>query len=256
MISIRTVFVAAAALFTLAFSNVVLASEVSTAYQAKSAPKYHITESGVAEGIVIDVMRAVEERLGDVNFYSGSTIPLKRIEALLEAGKIDVFFGLARNAKREKKYTYVEIPLYDVQHVVAVRKGEHIDIQSFDDIRALGENGTILTNSGSATERYLKKQSGLKVDASGKNLSQNLKKLLAGRGEFVYFHDLGLYHALNNEFKGQPLDILNQSFRTYGHYIAFSKSVDEELINRVAEAMKELKADGTLDTIAQKYKTV
>lgn len=237
-----------------AIPNMAAATELTTAYQSNSAPKYIVTQAGNVEGLCMDILRKVEDRLENIKFKGSMSIPLKRLESYLETGEIDVFFGLAKNSKREMKFTYVDTPLYEVNHVVAVRKGEYEDISGFQFIEALGTKGKILTNFGSATERFLRRKQNLNIDSSGRDLKINLNKLLKKRGEFVYFHDLGLYKALAEEFKRKPIEIRKLSFHKYHHYIAFTKDTDSEIIARVSQVMTELQADGTLLKILMKYK--
>ncbi|QDG77666.1 ABC transporter substrate-binding protein [Labrenzia sp. PHM005] len=234
----------------------VQATEVTTVYQ-DSFPKY-IDSGDKVSGLCIELIHAVEKKLGDVTFVgkpSGDQFrPLKRIEVEVANGTIDVFFCMAKNSRRADLFDYIRTPLYEVNHVVAVRKGEHQNIKEFGDIRRLG-NVSILTNFGSATARFLSKQGGLNVDSSGQTLDQNLKKLIVGRGEFVYFHDIGLYSTIREKFKDEPLEVLPARFHSYHHYLVISKKAPVGLRDRLESAIADLHNDGTLESIVQKYKT-
>lgn len=180
-------------------------------------------------------------------------VPFKRIQNNLDEGKIDVFFGFAKNPKRMKKYKFTDTPIYEVNHIIAVRANDKINIKTLDEISKIKGSKTILTNFGTATERFLKTKEKLTVDAGGKNLSVNLEKLLLGRGRMVYFHDLGLYSTVKRDFSPGKIKILPVSFRKYFHYIAFSKKVPLEIIAKVNTAATKLKEEGTLKKIREKY---
>lgn len=233
------------------------ADTVTTFYQ-NSYPKY-VQSNGGFSGLCMDIINAVEAKTGIKVVNKGvpdnAFRPLKRIQVDISKGNIDVFFCLARNANREKHFDYISTPLYEVNHVVAVRSGEFPNIRSLDDIRELGP-ATMLTNFGTATERFLKKQGGLNVDATADSLELNLRKLLLGRGDFVYFHDIGLYSTIRQKFPNAPIDVLPAKFRSYSHYLVVSKKVPPRLKAALERALAELKQDGTLASIIEKYKTI
>ncbi|WP_420415415.1 substrate-binding periplasmic protein [Roseibium sp.] len=233
------------------------AEEITTFYQ-DSYPKYIQTDGGFS-GLCMDLIAAVETKIGTKIVNKGvpdnAFRPLKRIQVDIEQGNIDVFFCLAKNSKREKLFDYISTPLYEVNHVVAVRSGEHVGIQNLDDIRDL-TSATVLTNFGTATERFLNNQIGLTVDATADSLELNLRKLLLGRGEFVYFHDIGLYSTIRQKFPNEELDVLPAKFRSYYHYLVVSKEAPNGLRETLEKAIRELNQDGTLAKIIKKYKSI
>lgn len=247
---------APAFLFCLTAGNATFGDEITTFYQ-DSNPKY-IASNGRIYGLCMDIIKAVEDvaNLSVVNtgLPASPFRPLKRIILDVANGNIDVFFCLARNTSREALFDYVSTPLYEVNHRVAVRSGEYTDVETLDDIRALG-TATVLTNFGTATERFLMKQRGIEIDASASTLTANLQKLLLGRGEFVYFHDIGLYSTIRQNFSDKKIDVLPASFRSYHHYLVVSKNAPTDLKDRLEKAVAVLEANGTLGAIIKKYKT-
>jgi len=233
-----------------------MADTITTYYQ-DSYPKY-VRSDGKFTGICVEIPNAIEEKIGTRIVNKGGTEnafrPLKRIQIDIQNGDIDVFFCLAKNSQREKLFDYITTPLYEVNHVVAVRAGEHQSVQSLDDIRRL-DAATILTNFGTATERYLSLQEGLTVDTTADSLELNIRKLLLGRGDFVYFHDIGLYSTIRQKFPNEPIDVLPSRFRSYGHYLVVSKAASKGLKQTLEKAVADLQKDGTLAKISQKYKT-
>ena len=201
-------------------------------------------------------MAEIAKRLPDITIASQkSFVPFKRIQKQLASGEIDIFFGMAKNEMRQKLFTFSKLPIYEVNHIMACKKTDSVTAINFSDIRKLGDKGVILTNFGSATARYLRKQKGLLIDAGGKSVEANIRKLLVDRGRFVYFHDIGLISTINNRLpqKKQFIKILPISFRKYHHYIAFSKNINPQILAQFNKVLLELSQDGTLTKLSSKY---
>lgn len=235
----------------------IFALEIRTASQ-ESHPKYILEEINgkkVMTGICIDIMNAITERYPEVKFTGTDFFtPFRRIEILLELGQYDVFFGMIKNEARKEKYIFLkETPLYPTRNMIAVRADDDIDVSSFDEIRKLGEDGLLLVASGTAHYRYLSKQGGLVIDQGGKTVEDNMLKLLANRGRFVYSSDKNFMIELQRpEFKGK-IRILPTVFNEEYQYAAFSKKADKEKIEIVDKALRELEKEGELTRIFEKY---
>ncbi len=232
----------------------VSAVELKTEFQS-SYPKYYYSDASNSsvEGLCIDIIKLIEKETGIQIVGEPIFIPFKRIQHNLDKGSIDVFFGFAKNAKRQNMYTFVDPPLYEVNHVIGIRKDDSVTVATFDDIKALKENNVILTNSGTATERYLKKQGGLTIDSLADSLEMNFKKLLAKRGRFIYFHDIGLVSNIKIFYPNGEIKVLPASFRKYSHYVAFSKKTPDDVVKKVRAAIEKLSKNGELKKIAAKY---
>lgn len=226
--------------------------ELKTYYQ-DGYPKYY-KEDSQYKGLCIEIMKLIESKSQNITFKAPDRlVKFKRIKNDLLNGKIDLFFGMTRTKKRESQYTYIDPALYEVNHVIATKKGDNVNVKNFNDIKNLGKNGLILTNQGTSTERFLKKQNGLRVDSSAHNLSANLKKLANDRGRFVYFHDLGMVSTIKKENLQTKLKIEPASFKKYSHYLAFSKSAPKEAVKEVKRIMSEIAKSGELREITDKY---
>ncbi len=233
--------------------------ELTTAYQ-ESYPKYfrlaNYSTNPQVNGLCIDIIRALERTVPVTITASSEFIPFKRIQQQLATHSIDLFVGMARNKSRMKKYIFLKTPLYAVHHVIAKRADDAVIIKNFDDIRALAPDNIILTNSGTATERLLRKQKGLTIDAGGTNLVANLRKLRKQRGRFFYFHDIGLYGAIKQYGYTEEITILPTTFKTYYHYIALAPDTSENIVGLLENALRQLKETGELARIAAKYQRI
>lgn len=234
------------------------AAELKTAAQ-ESSPRYMTSEvNGKKEihGLCIDIMRAIERVDPDIKFVGDQQYaPFARIKSELEKGELDVFVGFVKTPEREKSYVFIDPSLYAINHVVAVRADDPVDVKSFDDIRKLGVDGRILTVFGIWTTDFLKAQKDLVIDESGKTVDMNLDKLLANRGRFFYYHDLGIYGTIKQPQYSGKVKVLPTSFATDYQYIAFSKKTPRETIEKVKAALKKLNDSGDLKKLYEKYKS-
>ncbi|OUS31145.1 hypothetical protein A9Q99_04845 [Gammaproteobacteria bacterium 45_16_T64] len=237
----------------LGISQPLYSIELKTSAQL-SPPKYMKQSDGVLGGICIDIMNALEVADPMLKFTGKNKIlPFKRLQHNLQKGAIDIFFGFKYTEKRNKDYDFITTPLYEINYVVAVKTGDDIKVNSFDDIRRLKEDGKILTRFGTAANKFLEKQNGLLVSDGAKSTSILLKKLDRGHGRFVFYHDLGLKHTIKEEGLDSKVKILPVSFLTYQHYAAVSKSTPKTTKDRVSAALEKIGRDGTLLNIHKKY---
>jgi len=232
---------------------VAAALELKTAAQ-DSPPKYFLQDDGNTGGICIDILRAVEGVDPQLRFSGENNIlPFKRLQLYLESGQLDVFFGLKKTPSRIEKFTFSRLPLYPLKYVIAVRGEDTVRIDSFEDIRRLGEQGNLLTVSGSAASRFLHDRGGLFVNDSAPTPARMIKLMLAGRGRFAFYHDLGLKNAIDSMEAEQRIRILPLSFSTYHHYAAFSKNMPPGHAMRIDRALQKIRDNGTLAEIHRKY---
>jgi len=229
------------------------AVELKTAAQ-KSAPKYYKSDTNQIVGLCVDIIHAIESVDQNIKFtgYQEFT-SFKRLQHQLESGQLDIFLGMKQTAKRKDQYNFLNIPLYQLNYVIAVRKDDNIHIQNFDDIRAFNENGEILTVRGSAASTFLQKQGGLLVYDGANSPSTLLKMLKYKRARFAFYHDLGLHYINNKEGFANEIKIFPVSFLTYSHYVAFSRNVSDETIDKIKIALEKLKSSGELKKIYRKY---
>ncbi len=169
----RTFFVSVCVLMMVSSADGV---ELKTRYQENSFPKYVLDQSEAladATGICVEILAALERDVPDLTFSVTKAGPFKRILHELEKGVTDFFCGAARNEEREKKYIYLDTPVYKVSYIVAVRDDDNISVENFDDIRKLAPDNVILTNAGTAAERFLKKQKALGIQYAPVTISNN-----------------------------------------------------------------------------------
>jgi len=220
----------------------------------ESFPKYYKLSENKMGGVCVDIIQAIEKVDSEIKFTGYQEfLPFKRLQVYLEKGQLDVFFGFKKTEKRTEKYHFLDVPLYEINYVVAVRADNKVKINALNDIRSLGEKGTILTVYGTAASNYLYEQGGLFIDDEAKTPLLALKKLIAQRGNFVFYHDLGLKSLIKKEKLEKQVAILPVSFLTYYHFAAFSKKMSAETIDQVKIAIEKLNENNELSRICSNY---
>ncbi len=233
--------------------------ELKTGAQ-KSYPKFFRNDAGEMSGLEIDIMRVLELNVPNLRFVGRRTqdinfLPWKRQQSELEHGVLDVMFGITKtNTRLKRGFVYIDTPLYTIHNVMAVRADDPVQVNSFEDIAVLGEYGIILALAGAASMRFLEQQDvPLKIDGGAHTVRQNIQKLIAKRGRFFFYHDLGLNAVIKDEGLTEQIKILPTRFRTYTHHMAFSSQVSPDVITQIEDALKNLEANGELKRIFDKY---
>ena len=227
--------------------------DVRTAAQ-DSQPKF-IKEGSAMTGLCVDIFKALERTDPELKFLpiSGFT-PLPRTEAQLLEGSLDVICGLASTKDRKEKFDVIETPLYTTHLILAARKEETADVKGFDDIRKLGADAIVLTVTQTAQAELAAAQPGLKVDSAAKDTSQNLQKLVAGRGRFILHNDFALVDEIRRDNLGDKVKLLPTPLTTEGRFFIVSKKAPAGLKDKLAAALDKLRKSGELAKTFQPYK--
>lgn len=245
-------FVCGLFLVTLTLSSA-HAIEIRTAAQ-DSQPKF-IKEGDAITGLCIDIFKALERTDHDLKFSAlTGFIPLPRTEASLLDGTLDAVCGLAATKDRKEKFDVIDIPVYTTHLVLAARKDETAEVKSFDDIRKLGPDAVVLTVTQTMQANLAAAQPGLKVDSAAKDTSQNLQKLVAGRGRFILHNDFALVDEIKRDNMSDKVKLLPAQLSTEGRYFVVSKKAPAGLKDKLAAALDKLSKSGELNKIFQPYK--
>lgn len=210
--------------------------------------------NAAAPGLSVEVIQAVQRIDPTLKFVGqGVMRPLRRVEADLAAGKIDVFFGLVRDSERAAKHLVLSPPLYSQFTQLAVRSEDPINIKTFDEIRPLGEAGIIGVPRGSAYVDHLKGLGGLRVDDGVASVSSTLQKLIAGRVRFVFYGSAVLRKYIQEDGLEAKVRLLPTRFNSVDVCVMAARTADPQLVLRIERALERLRASGELAAIQEKY---
>lgn len=200
-------------------------------------------------GFDIDLAKEVAKRLGrEVEFKA---IDWNSKEAELKSGRVDILWnGLDITDKRKENMLFSE-PYMDNRQIVFVAKNGKVAVAG----EAYLAGKTIGTQSGGTTEEYFENKPELK--ASMKEVKyypdyiNAFMDLENGRLDAVVGDEIiGRYYISKHPDEIQAIDTVIGTVSQFG--IAFRKD-DQKLRDEVQKVFDEMKADGTVAKISEKW---
>ena len=203
---------------------------------------YH-DESDTLVGYDVEVSRAIAEKLGVEPEYVESD--WDSLFAGLDAGRYDmVCNGVEVTEERTKTYAFTT-PYGYIHTALAVRK-DNTDITSFEDLK-----GKTTANSLASTYMELAESYGATVQGID-TLEETIQLLTAGRIDATLNADVSFYDYLNVH-PDADFKLVAQTAEASHVAIPVLKSEDPAYLDALNAAIEELRADGTLKTLSEKY---
>ena len=203
---------------------------------------YH-DSSDTLVGYDVEVSRAIAEKLGVEPEYVESD--WDSLFAGLDAGRYDmVCNGVEVTEERAKTYAFTT-PYGYIHTALAVRK-DNEDIHSFEDLK-----GKTTANSLASTYMELAESYGATVQGID-TLEETIQLLTAGRIDATLNADVSFYDYLNVHPEAD-FKLVAQTAEASHVAIPVLKSEDTTYLDALNTAIEELRADGTLKTLSEKY---
>lgn len=200
-------------------------------------------------GFDIDLAKEAAKRLGcPVEFKA---IDWNSKEAELQSGRVDVLWnGLDITEKRKENMLFSN-PYMDNRQIVFVAKGKGVKIASEADLAGK----TIGTQSGGTSEEYFEGKAALKSSMKEvkyyPDFINAFMDLENGRIDAVVGDEIiGRYYISKHPDKIEAIDTVIGSVTQFG--FAFKKD-NKELRDKVQKVFDEMKADGTVAKISEKW---
>lgn len=220
-------------------------------FAGEEYPPFSFTENGIPVGISIDILKEICTE-ADIP-ESIALYPWARAYETALQRKNTAVFTTARIKEREELFRWVG--------PIAPRRIVLYKLRSRMDIRAASleeaKKYIVGTISGFAAERSLM-NAGFEP---GRNLqsvpviSQNLKKLFAGRIDLITALDVSLPYILKGKrYDVNDLEEVVLLDDKIGFYYAFNRDSDAAMLDRFQAILDEMKADGRYDKILEKYR--
>ncbi len=205
-------------------------------------------------GICVDIMRAVENLDPQLKFVGDQEWqPLVRMEAGMLTGDMDAICGLLRTSTREPRYTYIDTALFPVTYHLIVRADDDVQVENWDDVRRLGDQGTVLVINGFGILGKLESVPGLKIDSGAFTSKANFDKLLARRARFYYHRSPGINAEIRNAGVEGKVRIIGTVMHKEKFYMAVSKKMPAETVSRLGKAIARLERNGELARLFRKW---
>ncbi|MGQ5524372.1 substrate-binding periplasmic protein [Chitinimonas sp. PSY-7] len=226
---------------------------LQTAAQESVAPKFIMEEGRAATGLCPDVFQAITALDSGLQFEGlNHQLSTARIEQGLAQGQLDIFCGLLRTEKREKIALFLEPPIYSMKQRVAVRADDPIEPTNLTMLRQASEGSSVITTAGAPYADMLR-SAGIEVDAGASDNRDNLRKLIMGRGRFLYLSDYVMHNLLVQEKAETKVRVLAAVFSHQPLYFVTSMQMKPTVRARLEAALRTLAAQGELDRIAKRY---
>ena len=204
---------------------------------------YH-DESDTLVGYDVEVSRAIAEKLGVEPEYVESD--WDSLFAGLDAGRFDIVCnGVEVTDERAKTYDFTT-PYGYIHTALAVRK-DNEDIKSFEDLK-----GKTTANSLASTYMELAESYGATVQGID-TLEETIQLLTAGRIDATLNADVSFYDYLNVH-PDADFKLVAQTEDASHVAIPVRKGDDSaSLLEAINTAIEELRTDGTLKELGEKY---
>ena len=204
---------------------------------------YH-DESDTLVGYDVEVSRAIAEKLGVEPEYVESD--WDSLFAGLDAGRFDIVCnGVEVTDERAKTYDFTT-PYGYIHTALAVRK-DNEDIKSFEDLK-----GKTTANSLASTYMELAESYGATVQGID-TLEETIQLLTAGRIDATLNADVSFYDYLNVH-PDADFKLVAQTEDASHVAIPLRKGdASATLLDAINTAIEELRADGTLKELSEKY---
>ena len=207
-------------------------------------PSSYHDESDTLVGYDVEVSRAIAEKLGVEPEYVESD--WDSLFAGLDAGRFDIVCnGVEVTDERAKTYDFTT-PYGYIHTALAVRK-DNEDIKSFEDLK-----GKTTANSLASTYMELAESYGATVQGID-TLEETIQLLTAGRIDATLNADVSFYDYLNVH-PDADFKLVAQTEDASHVAIPVRKGDDSaSLLEAINTAIEELRADGTLKALGEKY---
>lgn len=203
-------------------------------------PPFEFYEKNDMVGIDVDIVKAICEKLGVQAQFQD--MDFKAVLAGIGGGKLDA--GVAAISVTEDRKKSMDFSDPYTKTILKILVTQDSPIKTPEDLKG----HKIATQLGTTGEAYAKDDFGEKNVQSFNKYNDAVMALSNGKVDAVIIDA----EPAKNYAQAAGLKVLDTAYAEEEYSIAFGKG-KEDLVKAVNLALKELKADGTIDSILAKY---
>lgn len=220
--------------------------KVKVGTEGAYAPFTFIDEKGKLTGYDVEVVEEIAKRANiEVEFVP---TPWDSMFLGLESKKFDFIANqISKNPEREQKYIFSDDYLISAAQII-VKKGR-TDIKTLEDLKGK----KVMTAVGSNYNKIITdfdKNKEFKLAYFDGNVSIALDEISLGKADATVNDRLTVGYFIKQ--KGDTVELVGEAIEKTPVYFTFRKD-STELKDKVNKALNEMKADGTLTKISQKW---
>ncbi|WP_319470228.1 transporter substrate-binding domain-containing protein [uncultured Pseudodesulfovibrio sp.] len=216
---------------------------------AEDYPPYSFPENGQAAGFVSEVVRLILDEAGQgetaIHFY-----PWARAYMKLQNGSGDVLYPMARTPGREALFRFVG-PVFSDAVYFYKKRNASLTLTSIEDAKKVTSIGVTRND---LYHQLLKEKGFINLDVSSKQ-EHDFRKLFEGRVTLVPMGEKSIRNFMDR-VQGLDLDMFEKTgpmwYRSEA-YVAFSKQVPVNVVQKWQEILDRLKGTGKYEAIMNRY---
>lgn len=224
------------------YSQIKKNGELKIGTEGTYAPFSYHDENDKLVGFDVEIAEAVADKLGLKATFVES--PWDSLLAAFDANKCDTVFNQVGITKERKEKYNFSTP-YTYSKTALITNSDNTDINSFSDLDGKSSAQTITSNYAKVAESY-----GATIESTD-GFSKSIELVISGRADATLNDDVAFYDYLKQK-PDSPIKIaaMGEETITIG---ALIKKDNNELLTEIDKALKELRDDGTLTSISEKY---
>ena len=235
-----------------------MAEDIRITGNEARAPKVFNDENGVAQGILVEIMRYVQQETGYSFEYA--LYPWARAYKIAVNGEAGIM-GLSMSKERREIFDYASEPLFYDELVLVVKAGKEFPFSTISDLKGKAIGVCRNCSYGEKYEQAVRDR--VFEPVPGDNPTTQLAMLLYDRIDAVLIPvgRAGFEEALRHKSAGVDLSrqrdkfaILPKPFARDPNYLAFAKTMNQKiLLARVSQVLKKGHESGAIQKLIDRY---
>ncbi|MBE3570814.1 MAG: amino acid ABC transporter substrate-binding protein [Bacillales bacterium] len=209
-----------------------------------------LDKNGKLTGYDVELVREIDKKLPEYQFKF-KTMEFSNLLLSLETRKIDfIAHEMEVNKERKAKFLFNKVP-YNVFPLKVVVHKDNNNIKSIKDLRGKKVVVSATSNAAVFLEKYNKDHNaGINIVYSGQGSDDTVKQIRTGRADATISTPFAV-DFLNKSADAQE-KVVGNTLSDSKVYFLFKKD-ETKLQKRVDEALRELKKEGVVKKLSQKW---